>query len=833
MSAGAIGIKIFKTYKTTILNRQKPASKIHGLPKIKPRKMWAVFLFIFAIFSASFFFNIIHAEATPIHEDANGNPSYITVGNKNYDVRYDAGMDAYFVKENGLRVDGQGYKTWATEQLKTQQIGTGPAATAKAVWKGDPDGPGWFEAGLSWIVTMILGAIRYLAATFLVIAAYFLNAMLSPNLYSNFASEPIITTGWVAVRDICNLFFLLVLLFIAFCTILQIEKYHAKKTLLTFILMALLVNFSKPIAIFIFDGSQLLMNFFLAKMSSASGAMSFSERLISNAKVITAVESLLKDEPSSYQLIAKYMFAIIFYFMAGVAFFVLAANLMIRIIVLWMLIILSPFAFLFSAIPDFKKISNDWWDAIFKYSYVGPSIAFFLWLATYLTQSSLQTSLNSINFGQDDRLATWAAQQFIPFLVILVFLYAAIIMSQKFSIHLSSAITSRANKALSFFPRKGWQGTKYAAKGAGRWMDRKFLMAKKEGDRNWSPRAWWKGWKERAAEVDQKALDVASGFARDSIHRRMDGKETQYGRLAIDRNIAKKMKEISESSEESGILGNRIINLAGKQNEEAQEELSAIFRILWKNKDQNDILEFIRDQISDPSKRGYSHFRSLGFDSNNTTVSQENANDAIERILTAAGASDAYILKEWMDTGVIAAGNGGIGFGRAFADPNTGKLMRAQIQGQEAYNAIAKILTTDEAQGLPKKFHKNHFTDQRGNLNESGKVALRMYVNNAAIKHSDRHKYDFYNQVSKDANVSDQMYAYAAQLGQGTAMGYNNVSKQYEQLKRNENQAKQAAAWIVATQRKAGVSTSDISNSLASHGFNETEISDIITNAKK
>ncbi len=317
--------------------------------------------------------------------------------------------------------------------------------------------PGYFERALSWTVTLILGAIKYFCAILLIIAAYFLNAMLSPNLY-NFTSEPIITTGWIAVRDVCNLFFLLILLFIAFCTILKIPKYHAKNTLLIFILMALLINFSKPIAIFIFDGSQLLMNFFLMKISSGSGAMSYSERMIGVTELTKGADQLLQQDYSDFGLIAKYIFLIIFYFMLAIAFLVMAFYLLIRIIAIWLLIVVSPFAFLFSAVPDFKKISSDWWDALFKYSYIGPSIAFFLWLSTYLTQSSLKKSIESLNYNTTDSYATWALQYFIPYIVVLVFLYAAIIISQKFGIQFAGAITSRANRALGKAAKLGGTG---------------------------------------------------------------------------------------------------------------------------------------------------------------------------------------------------------------------------------------------------------------------------------------------------------------------------------------------------------------------------------------
>ncbi len=103
--------------------------------------------------------------------------------------------------------------------------------------------------GENLFVTLVLGVVIGVLS----IIVYFLKYLVSwsgalvdltlnPNLY-NFTSNTMIVQGWTVVRDVCNLFFLLVLLFIALCTILKIEKYHAKKTLLMLIIMGLLINF--------------------------------------------------------------------------------------------------------------------------------------------------------------------------------------------------------------------------------------------------------------------------------------------------------------------------------------------------------------------------------------------------------------------------------------------------------------------------------------------------------------------------------------------------------------------------------------------------------------
>ena len=287
--------------------------------------------------------------------------------------------------------------------------------------------------------------------------------MLRPDLYT-FSSERIVNDGWRICRDTCNMFFLIILLFIAFCTILQIDKYHAKKTLLTFIIMALLINFSKPIAIFIFDGAQLLMNYFLkanvnyettvTKLSAIANIVysdlpSFTTRWL---KWISYSDSLTQT-----------LFAIVFLFMYGIALIILGIYLFIRIVAMWILIIVSPFAFLAMAIPDFRKISSDWWEALFKYSYIGPAIAFFLYLSTELNTSRLQQLAKGADKGGVDVISI---SNFLSYITVLVFLYTSIIISQKFGIAFAGAITSRANKALGWGAKHltGYSALKWGTK---------------------------------------------------------------------------------------------------------------------------------------------------------------------------------------------------------------------------------------------------------------------------------------------------------------------------------------------------------------------------------
>ena len=475
------------------------------------------------------------------------------------------------------------------------QVNTPLSNIEKRVWEKVANflGTAFFAPIIA--VLWIIASFCYL---FVNIAAYFLESMLSPSLY-NFTGESMITTGWIAVRDVCNLFFLLILLFIAFCTILQIERYHAKKILLTSILMALLVNFSKPIAIFIFDGSQLLMNFFLNKLSG--GGSSYATTIANTSKIAKTIWSNEQLTISYGQgwlsLAVKYLFTIVFLFMFGTALFVMAIYLLIRIIALWLLIIVSPFAFLFNAIPDFKKMSSDWWDALFKYSYVGPAIAFFLWLSTFLLDSSLFKTLEAQRSSNADPVFAFVVVSIVPYFVVLVFLYAGLIISQKFGVAFAGAITSRANKAMSFFPQKGWKGTKWGAKKGWEAADRK--LAQKSitiGGKKipLSPKALKQAWDTRKKEIDEKIYGDAQADAQETLSQTFKKGQKPAGYYPKKRraeNIARRKKELEVMGTTDKICVAGIKALQGRTDSESQEMLVAYSQILEDGRNWNEWLK--------------------------------------------------------------------------------------------------------------------------------------------------------------------------------------------------------------------------------------------------
>jgi len=83
--------------------------------------------------------------------------------------------------------------------------------------------------------------------------------------------------------------------------------------------------------------------------------------------------------------------------------------LVMRLVMIWIYVVLSPAAFLTSAFPGGEKFSSDWWSEFTKNLMVGPVLAFFIWLSFASLQSYNSSSLATDATSVDAELSTIGA----------------------------------------------------------------------------------------------------------------------------------------------------------------------------------------------------------------------------------------------------------------------------------------------------------------------------------------------------------------------------------------------------------------------------------------
>lgn len=198
--------------------------------------------------------------------------------------------------------------------------------------------------------------------------------------YNDFINAPAVVKTWVLVRDLGNMAFLVIFIAIAFATILGIEKYEYKQLLPKLLLMAVLINFSRTICGLIIDAAQVVMITFVngfKEVAAGNLIRGFGLTDMLTLRDLGAQESGISDSA----LAAASILAVVLLIIATVTVGVIVLMFLIRVIYLWILVALSPAAFLLAAAPGLSGKFSEWWSQFTRYVIIGPVMAFFLWMS--------------------------------------------------------------------------------------------------------------------------------------------------------------------------------------------------------------------------------------------------------------------------------------------------------------------------------------------------------------------------------------------------------------------------------------------------------------------
>ncbi|NCU44088.1 hypothetical protein EOM71_00205 [Candidatus Falkowbacteria bacterium] len=249
------------------------------------------------------------------------------------------------------------------------------------------------DAVTTAILKILTGIISLLVSFFGKLLAVVLHVLIYVAQYNNFIKEQVVVEGWKVVRDVCNMFFVLGLLIIAFGTVLRLQNYQAKSLLRSFIFGAIFVNFSKTICGLILDFAQIIMLTFVNGFKDV-GAGNLTEMLGLTALfdvVVNAGDSADTAALEGLGVFISYLLALVYIIVALVVILTMTIMLIQRAVMLWIYIILSPFPYLLSALPKAGKLGQAggrWWSDFTGLVITGPMLAFFIWLSFFTASGS-------------------------------------------------------------------------------------------------------------------------------------------------------------------------------------------------------------------------------------------------------------------------------------------------------------------------------------------------------------------------------------------------------------------------------------------------------------
>ena len=315
------------------------------------------------------------------------------------------------------------------------------------------------------ILQIVYWTFYTLGGWLLAVAAYVFNYLIAITLSSTFLMAGFVPSAWATVRDFSNIFFIIVLLYLAIETILGFS-HEAKKIIVRVIIMALLINFSMFFTKILIDTSNVLALVFYNKIkvqSPNSGSWkdvaggltnSFNPTTKLNADFFkSAADITVPGKPptgsgvSVGTLIGITVIAGAIMLFAAYALFVSALSFLGRLVELFILIIFSPFAFMSWSVPFLSGTEYIGWDSWFKrlfsVSFMAPIFMFFLYFIFLLLDKPM---FSGIGEGSNDLMLKLLGM-IIPALVVLVLLLKATSFAKKGSGALGEVAISGAKLA--------------------------------------------------------------------------------------------------------------------------------------------------------------------------------------------------------------------------------------------------------------------------------------------------------------------------------------------------------------------------------------------------
>ncbi|MBI2100637.1 MAG: hypothetical protein HYT47_01290 [Candidatus Vogelbacteria bacterium] len=214
---------------------------------------------------------------------------------------------------------------------------------------------------------------------------------------------------WKILRDLANLFFIFILLYIAIGMILQLSSFGGKRLLVNVIIVALLINFSAFFTRIVIDASNVAAYQFYKAIGSLGGenngniAAAYMKTLpLGTAFSLTEVAAtdvagLVYEEFGAFARTTLLAFGTVVMLIIAIFLFLAATILFaVRTVTLIFMIILSPLAFLMYAFPNQKGLFDKWLDTLLKQSFFAPLYLLMIYVSLLVLNSPpLQAQLRA------------------------------------------------------------------------------------------------------------------------------------------------------------------------------------------------------------------------------------------------------------------------------------------------------------------------------------------------------------------------------------------------------------------------------------------------------
>ncbi len=315
------------------------------------------------------------------------------------------------------------------------------------------------------ILALIFSLFMSLALGFLSFAQLLFSWITSPGFMGVSFTGPdnfFVYENWLMVRDLANVGIILGLVYTGLRTALGIGSFQTTRSLARLIGLAFLINFTPALIGLIISSANIAMDWFLAQGGSS---LDFADYMGHSLYFVISPGS----DPTIFASFVQLFTLTAGMFFVGIMYFILAATFFVRYIVLWVLIILSPLAFLAFAFSGGERFWRQWWSNFITWTFVGVPIAFFLFLAGQMmewvkarlfwadTADKMGRALTTVETGEGAGIPGAAFYPIMPVILIYIGYTVSLNLAPKFT----TAITTKAKKWSKRAGGWAWGQTKY------------------------------------------------------------------------------------------------------------------------------------------------------------------------------------------------------------------------------------------------------------------------------------------------------------------------------------------------------------------------------------
>lgn len=370
------------------------------------------------------------------------------------------------------------------------------------------------------------------------------------DMSSNLGGEGLggsISTAWATLRDIANMFFIFVLLFVAFKAMFSLSFGDVGKNILNIIIVALVINFSLFFSKVLIDASNIVAVGFYNSIAYSNVSTTIGEgattgdsginRTITSgymrllglhslySPTVLSSANLLNGGTDAANMLVFGIAGSVFMLITAVIFLITGIMFVARFIILTFLMILSPIAFIAIIIPGRGGLFKTWLNALIDQSFFAPLFFALTWvvfkIAAGLQMGTSLLASNNADFAA--LLGTNPSKSSIAllmnFVLLMGFAIMALVLSKQMASKTAYFTTITGGIGAGAAGGTAW-GLRNTVGASGAWLAGKMQAAK--GSDNWAKRTGarflsYTGEKAAKSSFDARNASVPTSVIGDAI----------------------------------------------------------------------------------------------------------------------------------------------------------------------------------------------------------------------------------------------------------------------------------------------------------------------------